>query len=152
MNSQDPFMTVFHDWIGLFMHRSMREHVRYAREKGLSRSMLGSLYFLDHHGNAGVSNLGDHLGVSNAAASQMVERLVEEKLIERVEDPDDRRMKKITLTDHGMQVIKESINARLDWIRDLADDLTPEEKKRITASIQLMVEKVRELDSDPDQH
>ena len=152
MSSRDHFETVFRDWATLFMHRSMRGHVHYMREKGLSRSMLGTLYFLNHHGNAGVSGLGEHLGVSNAAASQMVEKLVEEELIERVEDPADRRMKKITLTKQGYSVMEESVNARLDWIDELTNDLTPEEILQITAAIQLMIEKVREQYPCPDHH
>ena len=151
MSSKDPLISVLHDWIGIFMHRSTRGHVRYAREKSLSRSMLGTLHFLRHHGNAGVSDLGEHLGVSNAASSQMVERLVEEGLLERVEDQEDRRMKKISLTDKGVAVLKDSITARLDWIEDLAQELNPEEKDQITTAIQIMIDKVRELYPCPDQ-
>lgn len=151
MVSKDPFLSVLHDWIGIFIHRSTRGHVRYAREKGLSRSMLGTLHFLRHHGNAGVSDLGEHLGVSNAASSQMVERLVEEGLLERVEDQEDRRMKKISLTDKGLSVLKDSINARLSWIEDLAQEFNPEEKDQITTAIQIMIDKVRELYPCPDQ-
>ena len=152
MSSKDHFETIFQEWATLFMHRSMRGHVRYMREKGLSRSMLGTLYFLNHRGNAGVSDLGEHLGVSNAAASQMVERLVEERLIERVEDPDDRRMKKITLTKQGFSVMEDSVYARLDWIGKLTNDLSPEEKMQLSVAIQLMIDKVRELYPCPDQH
>jgi DNA-binding MarR family transcriptional regulator len=151
MASKDPFLSVLHDWIGIFIHRSTRGHVRYAREKSLSRSMLGTLHFLRHHGNAGVSDLGEHLGVSNAASSQMVERLVEEGLLERVEDQEDRRMKKISLTEKGLDVLKDSINARLSWIEDLAQEFNPEEKDQITTAIQIMIDKVRELYPCPEQ-
>lgn len=152
MSPADQFNQVFQEWATLFMHRSMRGHVRYMREMGLSRSMLGSLYFLNHHGNAGVSDLGEHLGVSTAGASQMVDRLVEDGLLKRVEDPDDRRMKKITLTDKGLAVMQESISARLGWIEELTDDLTPDQKSQITAANQLLIDKVREHYPCPDHH
>ncbi len=148
MSGSDPFVSNFQDWIGQFMHRSMHGHIRYARRKGLSRSMLGTLYFLKHKGNSGVSDLGSHLGVSNPAASQMLERLVEEDLIQRSEDPDDRRMKRISLTEKGNTVIKESINARLEWIEDLAGVLTSEEKEQVIAALKLMVAKVPKLAHD----
>jgi DNA-binding MarR family transcriptional regulator len=148
MSGGDPFVSIFHDWIGLFMHRSMRGHILYARKKGLSRSMLGTLYFLKHKGISGVSDLGSHLGVSNPAASQMLERLVEEGLIQRSEDPEDRRMKRISLTEKGSSVIKESINARLEWIEDLASVLTTEERNQVIAAMQLMVAKVPKLAHD----
>jgi DNA-binding MarR family transcriptional regulator len=113
--------------------------------------MLGTLHFLNHHGNAGVSDLGEHLGVSNAASSQMVEKLVEEGLIERVEDPDDRRMKKITLTAAGNEVLNESISARLAWIEDLPKEFDVEEKDQITTALTIMIDKVCELDPCPEE-
>ena len=76
MSGHDHFVATFHEWIGLFMHRSMRGHIQFARKKGLSRSMLGALFLLDHKDNVRVTDLGEHLDVSSAAASQMLERLV----------------------------------------------------------------------------
>ena len=62
-------------------------------ETGLSFSQINILMRLLHGGNTGVSEVGSQLGVTNAAASQAVDRLVQLGLIERTEDPDDRRAK-----------------------------------------------------------
>ena len=150
MSAPDALISTFHDWMELFMHRSMRGYMYYAREKGLSRSMIGTLFHLSHRDHAGVSDLSQHLGVSNAAASQMLENLVEEGLIKRTEDPDDRRMKKITLTDQGYQVMKESVSARLGWIEELVKKLSEEEKAQIDSALHLLIDKVRELEQNKD--
>ena len=150
MSSADRFYTVIHDWMELMMHRSMRGYIHYAREKGLSRSMIGTLFHLSHQDHAGVSDLGEHLGVSSAAASQMLERLVEEGLIQRTEDPEDRRMKKITLTETGYRVMKESVSARTRWLKELIERFSDQEKKQIEAAMLLMIEKTRELNIDQD--
>lgn len=143
MSSTNPFISTFQEWMEIFMHRSMRGYMHYAREKGLSRSMIGTLFHLSHRHHAGVTDLGEHLGVSSAAASQMLEHLVEEGLIQRSEDPDDRRMKKITLTEEGSRVMKESVSARLGWIDELEENLSEKEKDQITKAIQLIIEKAR---------
>jgi len=143
MSSRDPFLSSIHEWMELIMHRSMRGYIHYAREKSLSRSMIGTLFHLGHRDHAGVTDLGEHLGVSSAAASQMLEHLVEEGLIQRLEDPDDRRMKKITLTEEGTRVMKESVSARLDWIDALEESLSEKEKEQITKAMQLIIEKAR---------
>jgi len=130
----------------IFMHRSMRGYMHYARENGLSRSMIGTLFHLSHRDHAGVTDLGEHLGVSSAAASQMLENLVEEELIQRTEDPDDRRMKKLSLTEKGSQVMKESVSARLGWLEKLSANLSEEEKNQISTAIYLIIEKTKELD------
>lgn len=146
MSSSDRFISGFHDWMEIFMHHSMRGYMHYAREKGLSRSMIGTLFHLSHRDHAGVTDLGEHLGVSSAAASQMLEHLVEEGLIQRTEDPDDRRMKKLSLTDKGSEVMKESVSARLGWLEELSASLSEEEKNQISIAINLIVEKSKELD------
>jgi len=146
MSSSDLFISTFHEWMEIFMHHSMRGYMHYAREKGLSRSMIGTLFHLSHRDHAGVTDLGEHLGVSSAAASQMLEHLVEENLIQRTEDPDDRRMKKITLTEKGYQVMKESVSARLGWLDELTALLSEEEKNQISTVINLIVDRSKKLD------
>ncbi len=146
MSASDPFVSVLHQWIDLFMHRSMRRFIHHARESGLSMSMIGALFHLNRMGSSGVTDLGDHLGVTSAAASQMLERLVQQKLIQRSEDPTDRRVKQIALTDKGCQVLEEGLRSRQGWLDDLAEILSAKEKEQITAATNIMIEKVNQLD------
>lgn len=142
---KDPFLNVFHEWVELFMDRSMRGYMHYVREKGLRMSAIGTLHHLKRAGHVGVSDLSEHLGVSNAAASQMLDRLVEEGMISRIEDPEDRRMKRITITEDGTTILEESLFARLDWLNELGNRLTEEEKEQLTAAMRLMIDKVRQF-------
>lgn len=144
MSQRDDFSTTLREWIKLFMHQSMHGYIRYVRERGLSMSVIGTLHHLRKEDPVGVSDLGEHLGVSSAAASQMLDRLVAEGLISRAEDPEDRRMKRISLTDHGRLILDESVDARLSWLQDLETRLTEDELERITAALRLMIEKARQ--------
>ena len=145
MSDADPLVAALEEWIDVFMHSSMQHLIQYARKEGLSMSQLGTLFHLDKMGTSGVTDLGDHLGVTSAAASQMLERLVDEGLIQRLEDPDDRRMKKITLTEKGSRVLKESVSARLGWLEELTEKLTEKEKKQITSAMELIILKAKEI-------
>ncbi len=147
MSSRNPFYSIFHEWMELFMHRSMHGYIHYAREKNLSMSMIGTLFHLGHRDHAGVTDLGEHLGVSSAAASQMLEHLVEEGLIKRTEDPDDRRMKKISLTEKGYQVMKDSVSARLGWLEELTESFSDKEKVQITIAMELIINKAKQQDT-----
>ena len=51
--------------------------------------------------------LGDRLGVSAPTASGLIERLVEKGLIIRVDDPDDRRVRRLHPTELGLDVIRQ---------------------------------------------
>jgi len=146
MSAGDPFISVFHEWLDVFMHRSMRRFIRYARESGLSMTMIGALFHLHRQESSGVTDLGEHLGVTSAAASQMLERLVQQGLIQRTEDPDDRRVKQIVLTKKGCQVLEDGMRARQGWLTDLADELSENEKEQITSALSLMITKTKQLE------
>ncbi|MBT3389620.1 MAG: MarR family transcriptional regulator [Chloroflexi bacterium] len=145
MSSADIFVNTLHQWIKIFMRRSMRNFLGYVRESGLSMSQLGALFHIHRMGSSGVTDLGDHLGVTSAAVSQMLERLVQQALISRTEDPNDRRVKQIVLTDKGCQILEESIRARQGWLDDLAVALSPAEKEQITAALNILIDKGESL-------
>ena len=146
MATTDPFLATYHQWIDLFMHRSMRHFIHHARESGLSMSMVGTLFHLHRHQGVGVTDLGDHLGVTSAAASQMLERLVQGGLIQRTEDPEDRRVKQIKLTEDGLRILRDGMRAHQCWLKDLADELSDDEKDQISSALKLMIDKAEEME------
>ena len=51
--------------------------------------------------------LGERLSVSAPTASGLIDRLVEKGLISRVDDPDDRRVRRLHPTELGIDVIRQ---------------------------------------------
>lgn len=151
MQNGDLFVSKITEWIRISMHRSNRDFFSYARETGLSMSQLGALMHLHHHGRSAVTDLGNDLGVTSSAASQLLERLVQQGLILRREDPDDRRVKQIVLTDQGLQVIQNSINARQSWLVELAESLSDKERETITTALNILIDKAGSLDWPDDR-
>jgi DNA-binding MarR family transcriptional regulator len=145
MQDADPFVVTLEKLIEVFMHRSIRNFIGYARESGLSVSQLGALFHIQHRGSSGVTDLGDDLGVTSSAASQMLDRLVQQELILRSEDPGDRRVKQLVLTGKGLQVLQESIRARQGWLPDLAETLSGSEKKAVIAALNILIDKASHL-------
>ncbi len=145
MQPADPFAATLHKWLEVSMHRSMRGLICYARESGLSMSQMGALIHIHRRGHSGVTDLGDHLGVTSAASSQMLDRLVHEGLILRSVDPSDRRVKQITLTDKGHQVLRESIRAHQGWLTELAQTLTDSEKETTRGALDLLIDRASHL-------
>jgi len=144
----DPVVNKLEQWIEVFMRHSMRDFIRFAKDRGLSISQLGALLNLYHSGSCGVSDLGDILGVTSAAASQMLERLVRQDLIFRYEDPNDRRVKQIVLTDEGQKLVQEGIHARQTWLGDLAETLSTSQKEQIVITLETLIDKANHLDQE----
>jgi len=144
MHVDDPFVATLQEWTEVFMRRSMRNFFLYSKENGLSISQIGAL-FLIYRRARGVSDLGDELGITSAAASQMLERLVQQQLILRSEDPHDRRVKEIALTDKGRQTLQDSIRARQGWLQELAETLSKDEKEQIATALKILIGKTNLL-------
>jgi MarR family transcriptional regulator for hemolysin len=113
---------------------------------------LGALFHVHRMGHSGVTDLGEHLGVTSPAASQMLDRLVEQGLILRTQDPSDRRAKQIVLTDAGLRVLQESMPARQTWLHELAGALSDSEKASVTAALELLSERARQTGRPAEHH
>jgi DNA-binding MarR family transcriptional regulator len=146
----DTFGTTLHEWLRVSTHRSMRNFIHYARQNDLSMSHIGALIHLYHVGKSGVTELGNHLDVTSAAASQMLERLVQQELILRSEDPDDRRVKQIVLTERGNRLIEDALRARQSWLDDLTETLTDAEKKTIKVALEILIDRAKNLEQPPE--
>ncbi len=130
----------------IFMHRSMKNFIAYLKARDLSMSHAGALFMLHRRGACGVTEIGEYLGITPAGTSQMLNRLVGDGLIERHEDANDRRVKRIILTVRGKETLQESIHARQTWVEQLIASLEPEERKLVEEALQLLVEKSGHLD------
>jgi DNA-binding MarR family transcriptional regulator len=143
--SSDPFVPMLKEWIEVSMQHSMRNFLRFARESGLSMSHLGAIFHIHQIGSCGVTEIGEHLGVTSAAASQMLDRLVQQGFVLRTEDPEDRRVKQIALTPQGQKILSEGIRAREIWLDELAETLSESEKETITSALSMLIAKVNQL-------
>ncbi len=102
---------------------------------------------LYHGGKSGVSEMGGEMGVTNAAASQAIDRLVQLGLIARSEDPDDRRAKQLVLTEKGCDLIKSAIEARGRWVEGLTTALNGEQQEMIISALTLLTDAARKMDN-----
>jgi DNA-binding MarR family transcriptional regulator len=116
----------------------MRTEMRSQREPSLSVPQFRVLAFLSRHPNASLSEVADHIGITRASASAMVDRLVQRGLVDRQEDPSERRhiMLKLTLT--GSDLLESMRNSTRQTIAGLLNKLTPEELNYISAGLVLL--------------
>lgn len=149
MSNLDQFGLVLRDWASIFMHQSMRDFRRLMEETGLSHAQISVLFQLGHCESCGISEIGESLGISNAAASQLVERLVQRGLIWREEDAHDRRFKRILLTEQGRAILEKSIRYWQQWVASLTAALNTEEQRMIIQALTLLSTAARQLEISP---
>ncbi len=148
MPENDELRSLMSAWIRMVMRNSMKSLLHYTKENGLSMSQTAALFKIRGEGACGVNDIGEDLQISSAAASQMMDKLVQLGFIHRSENPDDRRGKRLMLAERGTAFLQGSGNARIQWVDDLVDSLTLEERAQTSAAIALLVDKTKSLGLD----
>jgi DNA-binding MarR family transcriptional regulator len=149
MTESIQFSQTVRNWMDVFMQRSMSGWRQYVRASGLSMPQFSILMRLNYRGGCGISNISEHMDISTAAASQLVDKLVQASLLERTEDPHDRRAKQVTLSPKGRQFIAQGIEERYRWVDEMAPKLSLEEQAQIADALNVMIRAAEELETDP---
>jgi DNA-binding MarR family transcriptional regulator len=130
----------------VFMHRSMRGWNQFAKSTGLSMPQFSILMQLHYKGPCGMSEISERFDVTAAAASQLVDKLVQAGYIERTEDPSDRRAKLLKLSTKGANLVGDGIQERYRWMDDLASKLSASDQTKISEALSILTEEARKLD------
>ncbi len=144
MQTSKSLTEVIREWAQVFMHRSGRDFKQFMDDTGLTFTQVNLLMRILHGECSGVSDISKQMGFTPAAASQAVDRLVQMGFLERSEDPQDRRARRLQLTEAGRELIQKGIEARGKWIESLADSLTPEQQDMIISALTLLTEAARQ--------
>jgi DNA-binding MarR family transcriptional regulator len=71
----------------------------------------------------------------------MVDDLVRREFVERREDPEDRRMKRVRVTDSGRAVTRRLNAARLSGLQQFTESLTPSERRALSGALSKLLER-----------
>lgn len=116
----------------------VRTEMRNQREPSLSVPQFRVLAFLGRYPHASLSKVADHIGITRATASTMVDRLVQRELVNRQEDPHERRQIMLKLTPTGSDRLEKMRDTTRQKIADLLDELTSEELGHVAIGLTLL--------------
>ena len=131
------------------MHRSMRKWIQFVKSSGLSMPQFSILMQLHHNGACGMSEISEKFGVTPAAASQLVDKLVQGGFLVREEDPKDRRAKMLNLTDKGHELIQQGTEERYRWMEQLSSRLTEAERIQVSEALDILTRVASDQEAEP---
>jgi DNA-binding MarR family transcriptional regulator len=113
--------------------------LRVIEESGLSMTQCKALLELGGLGEAGdprqVSDLAETFGVSVPSMSRAVDALVKKKLVTRLEDPDDRRVRRVAITAKGKQLVDTLLVVRQAGMEAFAGSLSSAQRRKLDTAI-----------------
>jgi DNA-binding MarR family transcriptional regulator len=118
---------------------STRDLYRLMAELDLSMTQLKLLHVLTEcREQISVKTLAEELSMSLPNASRTVDALLQRGLVERREDPDDRRVKRVGATDAARELIDRVDTARLQGLEAWAAALSPEQRTALLDALSLI--------------
>lgn len=109
-------------------------------ELNLTISQLKSLFFITDQGSTNFTKLASALGVTPSNVTGIVERMVEQGLVSRQENPTDRRMLILRATDKGEAIIASLRERRARHISEILAHLSPEELNSVFKGLSLLAQ------------
>jgi DNA-binding MarR family transcriptional regulator len=123
-------LPVPHAGLEYILARIIQEFMQFMRQRGLSMPQINALMHIYHSGQCQLSDIGALTDSSKPAASQLVERLVCQGLVERSEDPLDRRIKILRLTAKSLDMIQNGVLSN-PFLAELLASLPPDQLESI---------------------
>lgn len=113
-----------------------RDLIHLAHEFELSFSQMKALHYLHGEADLSVKALGESLGLSLAAMSRAAEELVQRGLVDRTEDPSDRRMKRLRLTKKGNDLVLKMRELRMAGFEQFVATLGAKERAQLAKALE----------------
>jgi len=129
---------------GLMRHlvtRTSPDFFKEVERLELSFSQVKALNLLGDSDPLSVKGLSDALGLSVAGMSRAVEGLVQRGMVNRTEDPEDRRARCLTLAAKGARTMEGLVALRLAGIRAFVADLEPAEREALLPGLTMLAER-----------
>ncbi len=119
--------------------------LRVIEDSGLTTTQCKALLELGGLGNCPstwqVSDLSTLLGSSLPAMSRAVEGLVKKGLATRVEDPTDRRVRVVRITDDGKRLVEELTTVKRNGLEAFAATLTAVQRRKLDVAVESLMDR-----------
>jgi DNA-binding MarR family transcriptional regulator len=118
------------------MRTAQGEVFKVVEELDLSMTQLKMLHVLDGADRELTpSELAKFVGLSPAATGRAVDALARQDIVSRREDEQDRRVKRLALTERGQECVDRIATARREGLLQLTQTLGPEQRSALSLAL-----------------
>jgi len=126
------------------LHRRVNRALRQSNQDAwmqvsMTVPQVKSLFFITSNGQTNFKNLAAALKVTPSNLTGVIDRLVEQGLVSRTENPEDRRMILLKATEKGESLVSDLRERRINSLSQALSGLDPPELTRIKQGLELLV-------------
>jgi MarR family transcriptional regulator, organic hydroperoxide resistance regulator len=117
----------------------------------LSIAQLKSLLFIASKGKTNFKKIAEALGVTPPNITGIIDRLVEQDLVSRNENPEDRRVMLLELTEKGQELLFNLRERRVAYMRQVLVRMNAEELNSLSIGLSALIKAAsgEKLDNPP---
>jgi DNA-binding MarR family transcriptional regulator len=105
-------------------------------ELDVSFTQARTMFLLAHtDGPLPINEIASQLGLSVAATGRNIDQLVKLGIVERQENPDDRRVKLVSLSPTGFEIADQQIDQKRRAVRLFVENLSTTEAENLTQAL-----------------
>lgn len=120
-------------------------------ELNMSTPQLKALLLISEEDAIRMRELARKLGGSFSNATVLVDRLVERGLVERMMEPQDRRVVLVRATDDGRLLIEQLVTSWRSLSEPLLERLSPEDLETVRRALNILVSAAQDGEKDSKQ-
>lgn len=106
----------------------------------LPEAQIKLVIHLAIHGSQTMSDVAEGLQVTTPAITGLVDKLEKRGLVERLRDPQDRRVVHVRLAPHARLLAEQHLEARRRQMRAVLATLAPEEQRSFISTLKLLAQ------------
>lgn len=119
----------------LLRRKLLHDHLHDPALTSISRTQFKTLLTLYHHGGDTMGAVSEYLGLERGSFTTVADTLLDQGLIQREQNPRDRRQSLISLSQEGLALIERDQRRMDASLADQLTDLSPEEQNRLEGVI-----------------
>jgi len=113
------------------IYRMMKKNFDLDKEINLTMIQLHGLVFIEKNENCQLTDLAKAFSITLPSANNLVERLINLRLIEKKQDKNDQRLIRLSVNERGKNLIKKIAKKQKKCFSTLINKLSYEEKKKL---------------------
>ncbi|MGM0446425.1 MAG: MarR family winged helix-turn-helix transcriptional regulator [Bacillota bacterium] len=115
------------------------------RENKLTKQRFMVLWYIVKNQPVNMSYLHDKMYMANSTLTVIVDRLVEDKLLKRYRNPEDRREVLLELTKKGENILGKLLNIRQSFLERALEDLSDVQKDDVIELLSLVLNNLEDM-------
>jgi DNA-binding MarR family transcriptional regulator len=112
----------------------------------LTMPQFKALIYVARNDGATSGQIAHGLGVGLSTVTGIVDRLCEQNMVSRREDPRDRRINRVVATPSGRAIVEELFQYRNEMLRSILAELDPDQLDTVETAFKYLVDAVNKVD------